>query len=41
MQSTRLNIRLQGSGRVMDQFPAPGQPISFGAEIWVKLAPPA
>jgi cell division protein FtsI (penicillin-binding protein 3) len=41
MQSTGLNIRLQGSGRVMDQFPAPGQPISFGAEIWVKLAPPA
>ncbi len=41
MQSTGLNIRLQGSGRVTEQFPPPGQPINFGSEVWVKLTPPA
>jgi cell division protein FtsI (penicillin-binding protein 3) len=41
MQNSGLNIRLRGSGRVVAQSPRPGQPIRFGNEIWVKLAPPS
>ena len=41
MQTTKLNIRLDGSGRVVEQSPLPGQPIRFNNEIWVKLQPPA
>ena len=41
MQKSGLNIRLKGSGRVVTQSPRPGQPIHFGNEVWVKLAPPS
>ena len=41
MENIKLNIRLDGSGRVIDQSPRPGEPIRFGHEVWVKLAPPA
>ena len=41
MENVKLNIRLNGSGRVIDQHPRPGAPIRFGSEVWVRLAPPA
>ncbi|AMV73116.1 penicillin-binding protein [Desulfuromonas carbonis] len=41
MENVKLNIRLQGSGRVVDQYPKPGSLINFGSEVWVRLAPPA
>ncbi len=40
MERARLNIRLKGSGRVVEQHPAPHESISFGSEVWVRLAPP-
>jgi len=40
MQRSGINIKLSGTGRVVDQSPAPGQPISYGSEVWVRLAPP-
>jgi cell division protein FtsI (penicillin-binding protein 3) len=41
MQRTGINIKPSGSGRVVEQSPAPGLPISYGNEVWVKLAPPS
>jgi cell division protein FtsI (penicillin-binding protein 3) len=41
MEKTGLNIRIKGSGRVVDQFPKPGQAIRYGDEVWVRLRPPA
>lgn len=41
MERTGLNIRLNGSGRVVEQSPGPGEVIRFGSEVWVRLAPPA
>jgi len=40
MAKTGLNIKLKGSGRVLQQSPAPGAPVRYGSEIWVRLAPP-
>lgn len=40
MEQTRLNIRLQGSGRVVDQSPRPGDKIAYGTEVWVRLEQP-
>jgi cell division protein FtsI (penicillin-binding protein 3) len=41
MERLGLNIRLKGSGRVVEQFPSASRPIRYGSEIWVRLAPPA
>ncbi len=41
MENINLNIRLDGSGRVIQQHPKAGQAIKFGSEVWVRLAPPA
>ena len=41
MGRTGLNIKLNGRGRVVEQSPAAGQPITFEHEIWVRLAPPS
>ncbi|MHB8709623.1 MAG: penicillin-binding protein, partial [Desulfuromonadales bacterium] len=40
MQSSGINISLRGHGRVIDQSPAPGAAIPYGALVWVRLAPP-
>jgi len=40
MQTMQLNVRLEGSGRVVAQSPPAGQPIRFGGETWVRLEPP-
>jgi len=40
MQAMQLNVKLEGSGRVVMQSPKPGQPIRFGNETWVRLEPP-
>jgi len=37
MERTGLNVRLRGSGRVVEQSPRPGQKVSYGSEIWVRL----
>lgn len=41
MKQTGINIRLSGSGRVVEQSPPPDRPISYGNEVWVKLEPPS
>ncbi len=40
MEQTGVNVRLQGHGRVVEQSPAPGRPLNYSREAWVKLAPP-
>jgi len=40
MERTKLNIRLQGSGRVVAQSPQPGNAITYGSEVWVRLEQP-
>ena len=37
MQKKNLNLKLSGSGQVIEQSPAPGQPISYGKEAWVRF----
>jgi cell division protein FtsI (penicillin-binding protein 3) len=41
MVRTGINIKLGGTGRVVEQSPAAGQPISYGNEVWVRLEPPS
>jgi len=41
MARTGLNVKLSGTGRVVEQSPAPLRPISYGNEVWVRLAPPS
>jgi len=41
MERLGLNIRIKGSGRVVEQSPLPGRPIQFGDEIWVRMMPPS
>ena len=40
MQTNGINIHLRGHGRVIEQSPAAGAPIVYGAPVWVLLAPP-
>jgi cell division protein FtsI (penicillin-binding protein 3) len=40
MERTKLNIKLQGSGRVVAQSPQPGGEITYGSEVWVRLEQP-
>ena len=41
MERIGLNIKLKGSGRVVEQFPPAHRAIQYGSEVWVRLAPPA
>jgi cell division protein FtsI (penicillin-binding protein 3) len=41
MEKQRLNIRLLGSGRVVEQNPPPGTPIGPSQQVWVRLQPAA
>lgn len=41
MEKRQINIQLRGSGRVIEQYPQPGQMIRGADEIWVRLAPAA
>ena len=41
MEKRRLNIRLIGSGRAMEQQPAAGQQITPTDQVWVRFAPSA
>lgn len=40
MAERGLNIKLRGSGRVVEQSPLPGRAIRYSKEVWVRLAPP-
>ncbi|MDX9708271.1 MAG: penicillin-binding protein [Trichloromonas sp.] len=40
MAEKGLNIKLRGSGRVIEQSPPPGEAIRYSKEVWVRLAPP-
>ncbi|MBE0598451.1 MAG: transpeptidase family protein, partial [Desulfuromonadales bacterium] len=40
MEKTGINIKLQGSGRVVEQHPRAGQPIRYGTEVWVRMTIP-
>jgi cell division protein FtsI (penicillin-binding protein 3) len=37
MQRTGLNVRLSGSGQVVEQSPRAGEKIKYGTEVWVRL----
>jgi cell division protein FtsI (penicillin-binding protein 3) len=37
MQEQQLNLKLSGSGQVVEQSPAPGRTISFGKQAWVRF----
>jgi hypothetical protein len=39
-QENSLNLKLIGSGRVIEQDPIAGMPIPLGSGIWVRLEPP-
>jgi cell division protein FtsI (penicillin-binding protein 3) len=41
MEKRGLNVKLQGSGRAVEQNPAPGRPINTQEEVWVKFVPSA
>jgi len=41
MEKRGLNVRLIGSGRVVEQNPPPGRAISPADQVWVRLAPSA
>ena len=41
MEKRNINIRLLGSGRAVEQSPAPGHAIRSIDEVWVKFAPAA
>ncbi|MBT1072081.1 penicillin-binding protein [Pelotalea chapellei] len=41
MEKRKINIKLIGSGRAMEQHPSPGQAIRGTGEVWVKFAPSA
>lgn len=41
MEKRQINIQLRGSGRVIEQYPQPGQVIRGADEIWVRLVPAA
>lgn len=40
-QENSLNLKLIGSGRVVEQDPVAGMPIPLGSGIWVRLEPPS
>ncbi len=40
-QESSLNLKLIGSGRVIEQDPVAGMPIPLGSGIWVRLEPPS
>ena len=37
IQGSGLSFSLQGSGRITQQYPAPGTPLSFGDAVEVTL----
>jgi cell division protein FtsI (penicillin-binding protein 3) len=37
MQRKGLNLKLSGSGRVVEQSPRPGRRIRYNSEAWVKF----
>ncbi len=37
MKDKNLNLKLSGSGRVVDQYPAAGRTIKYGKQAWVKF----
>ncbi|HEY6838156.1 MAG TPA: penicillin-binding protein [Geobacteraceae bacterium] len=41
MEKRSLNVRILGSGRAVEQNPAPGQRIGPADQVWVKFAPSA
>jgi cell division protein FtsI (penicillin-binding protein 3) len=41
MEKRGLNVKLQGSGKAVEQHPAPGSPINTQEEVWVRFVPSA
>jgi cell division protein FtsI (penicillin-binding protein 3) len=41
MERSGINIRLEGSGRVVEQSPRAGQAVQFGTEVWVRFSTPS
>ncbi len=40
MEKTGINLKLNGSGRVIEQHPLPGQSVRYGTEAWVRFVTP-
>jgi cell division protein FtsI (penicillin-binding protein 3) len=38
MERSGLNLKLNGSGQAVEQFPASGRPVQYGTEAWVRFA---
>jgi beta-lactam-binding protein with PASTA domain len=41
MEEKQLNVSFKGRGRVVEQSPASGVAIPYGAPVWVRMAPPS
>jgi cell division protein FtsI (penicillin-binding protein 3) len=41
MEKQGVNVRIIGSGRVVEQSPLPGKTITPTDQVWVKLVPSA
>lgn len=41
MEKKKINIRLIGSGRALEQNPPPGYPIKSSDQVWIKFQPSA
>ena len=39
MEENKLDLSVRGYGRVVDQFPRPGEKIHYQKPSWVRLAP--
>ena len=37
MHRQQLNLKLSGSGQVVEQSPAPGRPVRYGKQAWVRF----
>jgi cell division protein FtsI (penicillin-binding protein 3) len=41
MEKNGINLKLNGTGRVIEQFPQAGRTIQYGTEVWVRFATPS
>ena len=41
MEKRGLNVKLQGSGRAVEQNPPPGSRINTQDQVWVRFVPSA
>jgi cell division protein FtsI (penicillin-binding protein 3) len=37
MEVKKLNLKLSGSGQVVEQYPKPGKVIHYGKQAWIRF----